>query len=78
MRTVPKQPVSTAVRWAREWQRLSLTASNQAMGCYLRGCADLTMSRTPKHAWDALYKTQCELLGHAMDTYGEATKLWRA
>jgi hypothetical protein len=62
---------------AQEWQRLSLAATNQALGHYLRGCTDLVMARTPKQALAALHKTQTDLLRHSADTIAEAAKLWR-
>ncbi len=71
----PGQPISAAVRWAQEWQRLSLTATNRAMRSYLHGCADLAMARTPQQALVALHKTQTGLLKHSADTIAEATRL---
>lgn len=70
------QPVSVAVRWAQEWQRLTLTATRQALGRYLHGCAKLAMARTHQQALAELHKTQTGLLGHSADTFAEATRLW--
>jgi hypothetical protein len=77
MRIKPSQPVFGTVKWAREWQRFSLNATNRAMGHYLHGCANLAMARSPKHAWAELHKTQVNLLRHSVDTIAAATKLWR-
>jgi hypothetical protein len=71
------QPVSAPVRLAPEWQRLSRTAINQAMGHYLRGCANVAMARTPLQAIMALQKTQTGLLRHSVHVFAEATRLWR-
>ncbi len=73
----PGQPISAAVRWAQELQRLGLTATSQAMGHYLHGCANLAMARTPQQALAALHDTQTGLLRHSADTIAEATRLWR-
>jgi hypothetical protein len=73
----PAQPISAAVRWAQEWQRLNLTATNEAIGHYLRSCANLAMARTPQQALAALHKAQTDMLGHSVDTIAEATRLWR-
>lgn len=73
----PGQPISAPVRWAQEWQRLSLTATNQAMGHYLHGCANVAMARTPQQALAALHKTQTGLLRHSVHVFAEATRLWR-
>jgi hypothetical protein len=70
------QPVTAAVSWSQEWQRLSWTAINQAMGQYLHGCANLAMARTPRQALTALHKTQTGLLRHSAATFAEATRLW--
>ena len=70
-------PAISAARWAEEWERLSLTATSGAMGCYLHGCANFAMARTPQHALAELHKTQTELLRHSVDTIVEATNLWR-
>jgi len=72
----PGQPLSAAVRWAQELQRLSLTATSQAMGHYLHGCANLAMARTSQQVLAALYKTQTDLLAHSADTIAETTRLW--
>jgi hypothetical protein len=77
MSIVPEQPIFAAVRWAQEWQRLSLTATNQALGLYLRGCADIVMARTPMQAVAAMHKTQTDLLRHSAHTIAETAKLWR-
>lgn len=66
---------SAAFRWAQEWQRLSLTATNQAMGRYLHGYADLAMARTPQQASAALHKTQTGLLKHSVTMFADATRL---
>jgi hypothetical protein len=71
------QPVSAPVRLAQEWQRLSWTAINQAMGHYLHGCANIAMARTPMQAIMALQKTQTALLRHSVHVFAEATRLWR-
>ena len=73
----PGQPISAAVRSAQDWQHLSLTAINRAMGHYLHGYANLAMARTPQEALVALYKTQAELLRHSANTIAEAARLWR-
>ncbi len=70
------RPTSTGVWWAQEWQRLSLTATIQAMQRYLRGCADVTMARSPQHALAELHKTQMDLLRHSVDTMDKALRLW--
>ena len=56
---------------------MRLTATNKAMGHYLRGCANVAMARTPQQALAALQKTQTYLLRHSADTIAEAAKLWR-
>lgn len=71
------QPISAAVVSAQEWQRLSWSAINQAMGHYLRGCANVAMTRTPQEALAALHETQTVLLRHSAETFVEATRLWR-
>jgi hypothetical protein len=73
----PGQPISPAVGWAQDWQRLSWTAINQAMGHYLSGCANVAMARTPQQALAALHKTQTSLLRHSADTVAQITRLWR-
>jgi hypothetical protein len=73
----PGQPTSAAVVWAQQWQRLSWTAINQAMGHYLRGCANVAMTRTPQQALATLHETQTVLLKHSMETFSEAARLWR-
>jgi hypothetical protein len=73
----PGQSLSAALRWAQEWQRLRLTATNKAMGQYLHGCAKLAMARTPQHALVALHETQSDLLRHSAGTIAGATRLWR-
>jgi hypothetical protein len=65
------------MRSTRQLQRLTLTATNQVLGLYLRGYADLVMARTPRQALAALHKTQTDLLRHSVDTIAEAAKLWR-
>jgi hypothetical protein len=77
MHIVPDTPKSDTVRWAQQLQRLRLTATNQALGLYLRGCADLVMARTPQQALASLHKTQTDLLRHSAHTIAEAAKLWR-
>jgi hypothetical protein len=69
------QFLSDAVRRAQQLQRLNVIAVNQAMGHYLRGCANLAMARTPEQAMAALHKTQTDLLGHSVRTIAEAAKL---
>jgi hypothetical protein len=73
----PAQSLSAAARWAQEWQRLRLTATNKAMGHYLHGCANIAMARTPQHALAALHKMRTDLLSHSAETIVDATKLWR-
>jgi hypothetical protein len=73
----PGQPISPAVGWAQEWQRLSWTVINQAMGHYLHGCANVAMARTPQQALAALHKTQTSLLRDSADTVAQVTWLWR-
>ena len=77
MHIVPDTPKSDHVRWAQQLQRLRLTATNQALGLYLRGYADLVMARTPQQALASLHKTQTDLLRHSAHTIAEAAKLWR-
>jgi len=77
MRIGPGQHICAVVRWALEWQRLSLTATNQTMGHYLHGCANLTMARTPQQALAELHKTRIGLFRHSADTIAEATRVWR-
>ena len=77
MSVVQDQPASAAVKWTQQLQRFSLTATNQAMGHYLRGCANVAMARTPMQALAALHKTQTNLLRHSAATIAEAAKLWR-
>jgi hypothetical protein len=77
MSVVRDQPASAALKWTQQLQRFSLTATNQAMGHYLRGCTNLVMARTPQQALAALRKTQTDLLRHSADTIAEAAKLWR-
>jgi hypothetical protein len=72
----PGQSLSAAVRWAREWQRLNLTAANEAMGHYLHGCANLAMARTPRQALAELHKAQTGLVRHSAGTIAQATRLW--
>jgi hypothetical protein len=71
------QSLSARLWWAQEWQRLTLTATNQAMGHYLHGCANLAMARSPQHWLAELHKTQMDLLRHSAKTIAEATRLWR-
>ena len=59
---MPDAPKSDTVMWAQQLQRLRFTATNQALGLYLRGCADVAMARTPQQALAALHKTQTDLL----------------
>ena len=73
----PGQPISPAVWRAQEWQRLGWTVINQAMGHYLRGCANVAMARTPQHAVAALHQTQTSLLRHSADTFAQVARLWR-
>jgi hypothetical protein len=61
----------------QEWQRLSWTGIDQAMGHYLHGCADVAMARTPLQAIMALQETQTGLLRHSVQVFAEATRLWR-
>jgi hypothetical protein len=56
---------------------LSWTATNQAMGHYLSGCANVVMTRTPRHALAALHRMQTGLLNHSADTFAEVARLWR-
>jgi len=70
------QLLSDAVQCAQQLQRLNVIAVHQAMGHYLRGCANLAMARTPEQAMAALHKTQTDLLGHSARTIAEAAKLW--
>jgi hypothetical protein len=77
MGTGPGQAISAAVRWAQEWQRLSLTATNQAMGHYLNGYANVAMARTPQQALAALHKTQTGLLRHSAAMFADAIRLLR-
>jgi len=77
MGTAPGQPISATVRWAQEWQRLSWATTNQAMGHYLEGCADIALARTPLQALAALHKTHRGLLGHSTVALAEAARLWR-
>jgi hypothetical protein len=49
----------------------------QAMGHYLRGCANVSMAHTPQQALTALHETQTSLLSHSADTFAEITRLWR-
>jgi hypothetical protein len=71
------QPIAAAVRRGQQLQRLSLIAASQAMGRYLRGCADFAMARTPQQAWTALHKMQTDLLRLSVDTIAETANLWR-
>ena len=73
----PCPPISVPVRWAQEWQRLTLAATNRALGRYLHGCAHVVMAHTPQQALAAQHKMHAGLLGHAVDTIAEATELWR-
>lgn len=77
MGTAPGQPISAAVRWTQEWQRLSWASINQAMGHYLHGCADLAMTRTPQLALAALHQTHSGLLRHSTGAMAEAISLWQ-
>ena len=73
----PGQPISPAAWRAQEWQRLGWTAINQAMEHYLRGCANVAMTRTPQQALAALHKMQTSLLRHSGDTFAQVARLWR-
>ncbi len=73
----PGQPIAAAIQWAHEWQRLSWTMTNQALGHYLRGCASVAMTRTPQQALAALHKTQTDLLRNSADTFAEVARLLR-
>ena len=77
MRIEPGQPIFAVAMWAQEWQRLSWTTINQALGHYLHGCANLAMTGTPQQALAALHKIQAVLLRHSAETFAEATRLWR-
>ena len=72
----PDHPYSVAVSWAQEWQRLTLTATSEAMGHYLHDCAHLAMTRTPKQALAELHRMQTHLFRHSAATFAKATKLW--
>jgi hypothetical protein len=71
----PGQPNLAGIRWAHEWQHLSWTAMNQAVGHYLQGCANVAMARTPQQALAAVYEAQAVLLRHSMETFAGATRL---
>jgi len=73
----PGRPIDAAIRCTHEWERLSWTAMNQAMGHYLRGCANVAMARTPQQALAAVHETQTALLRHSAETFAEAARLWR-
>jgi hypothetical protein len=73
----PGQHISAVVKWAQEWQRLSFTATNEFMGRYLHGCANMAMACTPHQALAEVEKTWTSLLRHSAETIGEATRLWR-
>jgi len=73
----PGQPISPAAWRAQEWQRLGWTAINQAMEHYLRGCANVAMTRTPQQALAALHKMQTSLLRHSGDTFAQVARFWR-
>jgi len=73
----PKHTLSTAAKWAREWQRLHATATNRALGRCLHGWADLAVARTPRQAVATLHRTHTGLLRHSADTIAEASRLWR-
>jgi len=77
MSTERGQADGAAVRWAQEWQRLSATAINQALGHYLNGCANVAMTRTPRQALAAMHATQADLVRHSMETLVAAARLWR-
>jgi hypothetical protein len=74
----PGRPVTATVSRLQEWQQLWRTATNQAFGYYLRGCADLAMARTPRQAMGALHKWQTCILEHSANTAAEADRLCRA
>lgn len=71
------KPISPALGWVQEWQRLCRTALNRSMGHYLQGCADVAMTRTPHQALAALQKMQAGLIRHAVDTTIHVTGSWR-
>jgi len=73
----PKHSLSTATRWAREWQQLHSIAAKRALGRCLHGWADLAVARTPRQAVATLHRTHTGLLRHSADTIAEATRLWR-
>ena len=77
MRTPPDQSFSPAVSWSQEWQRLSWTATTEAMGHYFHDYANLALARTPQQALSALHKVQAGLLRHSAESFAEATRLWR-
>ena len=52
------------------------TMTNQAIGHYLRGCANVAMARTPRQALAALHKTQASLLRHSGDAFARVARLW--
>jgi hypothetical protein len=68
---------SAAVRWLQEWQRLTWTATNQAIGHYLNGCANIALARTPQQALAALHKTHARLLVHSAQILANGVGLWR-
>jgi hypothetical protein len=61
----------------QEWQRLTWATTNQVMGHLLKGCADVALAGTPQQALAALHKTHTDLFRHSVDTFAEATRLWR-
>jgi hypothetical protein len=65
-----------ADRSVQAWQRLFRTATNQALGHYLHGCAGVAMARTPQQALAALHRTQTTLLRHSANTFVAIAKLW--
>ena len=67
----------TAGRWLHKWQRLTWTATHQAMGHYLDGCANVALARTPLQALAALHKTHASLLVHSAQILANGAKLWR-
>ena len=77
MSVAPGQSLPAVVRQAREWQRLSVRATNTAMRHYLRGCANLAMAHTPQLALMELHKMQTGLLRHSVGTIAEVMRLWR-
>jgi hypothetical protein len=65
----PGQFVTVAVSRLQEWQESSRASMSQAMGIYLRGCADVLMARTPLNALTEFHKMQRALLGQSADIF---------